>query len=77
MSHLPVIIDPSHSSGRRHLVAPLARASIAVGADGFIVDVHPTPETAQVDGDQALLPSEFAELMDQMRDLAAALDVTI
>ena len=77
MSHLPVIIDPSHSSGRRHLVAPLARAAIAVGADGFIVDVHPTPETAQVDGDQALLPGEFAELMDQMRGLAAALRVTI
>ena len=77
MSHLPVIIDPSHSSGRRHLVAPLARAAIAVGADGFIVDVHPAPETAQVDGDQALLPGEFAELMDQMRDLAAALGVTI
>lgn len=77
MSHLPVIIDPSHSSGRRHLVAPLARAAIAVGADGFIVDVHPTPETAQVDGDQALLPGEFAELMDQMRGLASALGVTI
>ncbi|MCY3538646.1 MAG: 3-deoxy-7-phosphoheptulonate synthase [bacterium] len=77
MSHLPVIIDPSHSSGRRHLVVPLARAAIAVGADGFIVDVHPAPETAQVDGDQALLPSEFEELMDQMRNLAAALDLTI
>jgi len=77
MSHLPVIIDPSHSSGRRHLVIPLARAAIAVGADGFIVDVHPAPETAQVDGDQALLPSEFDELMDQMRNLAAALDLTI
>ena len=77
MSHLPVIIDPSHSSGRRHLVTPLARAAIAVGADGFIVDVHPAPETAQVDGDQALLPYEFAELMDQMRALAAALDYTI
>ena len=77
MSHLPVIIDPSHSSGHRHLVDPLARAAIAVGADGFIVDVHPRPETAQVDGDQALLPSEFDELMDQMRNLAAALDLTI
>ncbi len=77
MSHLPVIIDPSHSSGRRHLVTPLARAAIAVGADGFIVDVHPAPETAQVDGDQALLPYEFAELMEQMRALAAALDYTI
>ncbi len=77
VSHLPVIIDPSHSSGRRHLVAPLARAAIAVGADGFIIDVHPAPETALVDGDQALLPDEFAELMDQMRSLAAALEITI
>ncbi len=77
VSHLPVIIDPSHSSGRRHLVAPLARAAIAVGADGFIIDVHPAPETALVDGDQALLPYEFAELMDQMRSLAAALEITI
>ncbi len=77
VSHLPVIIDPSHSSGRRHLVAPLAKAAIAVGADGFIVDVHPEPETALVDGDQALLPDEFAELMAQMISLAAALEVTI
>ena len=77
MSHLPVIIDPSHSSGHRHLVDPLARAAIAVGADGFIIDVHPRPETALVDGDQALLPGEFAELMDQMRRLAEALGVTI
>ncbi len=77
MSHLPIIIDPSHSSGRRHLVAPLSRAAIAVGADGFIVDVHPAPETAQVDGDQALLPEEFSRLMDQMRDLAAAVGVSI
>ena len=77
VSHLPVIIDPSHSSGRRHLVAPLARAAIAVGADGFIIDVHPAPETALVDGDQALLPDEFADLMDQMRSLAAALEITI
>ena len=77
MSHLPIIIDPSHSSGRRHLVIPLSRAAIAAGADGLIVDVHPAPETAQVDGAQALLPYEFAELMDQMRALAAVLDYTI
>ena len=53
-SHLPVIVDPSHASGRRDLVVPLSRAGIAVGADGLIVDVHPSPETALCDGPQAL-----------------------
>ncbi len=77
ISHLPVILDPSHSSGRKHLVAPLSRAAIAVGADGFMVDVHPAPDTAKVDGPQALLPDDFAALMDDMRALASALNVTI
>ena len=63
ISHLPVVIDPSHSSGRKNLVAPLAKAAIAVGADGFKIDVHPSPDMAKVDGAQALLPSDFAELM--------------
>jgi 3-deoxy-7-phosphoheptulonate synthase len=73
LSHLPVIVDPSHSAGRKALVAPLARAAIAAGADGLLVDVHPAPETALVDGPQAILPDEFAELMDQVRALAGAL----
>jgi 3-deoxy-7-phosphoheptulonate synthase len=73
LSHLPVIVDPSHSGGRRDLVAPLARAAVAVGADGLLIDVHPTPETALVDGAQAIIPSEFAELMDEVRALATAL----
>lgn len=77
MSHLPVIIDPSHSSGRRHLVVPLARAAMAAGADGFIVDVHPAPDTALVDGSQAILPEEFARLMDQMRGMAAVLGFVV
>lgn len=76
LSHLPVIIDPSHSGGRRALVAPLARAGIAAGADGLMVDVHPAPETALVDGAQAILPTEFADLMDQVRVLAAAVGRT-
>ncbi len=75
LSHLPVMVDPSHSAGHRHLVAPLARAAVAVGADGFMVDVHHAPDTALVDGAQALLPSEFAALMDEIRSLAAALDL--
>ena len=74
LSHLPVLVDPSHSAGRKHLVAALTRAAVAVGADGVMVDVHPSPETALVDGAQAILPSEFAELMDEVRAVAAALD---
>jgi 3-deoxy-7-phosphoheptulonate synthase len=77
MSHLPILVDPSHSGGRRELVAPLARAAVGVGADGIMVDVHPTPDTAKVDGAQALLPSEFAELMDSVRAMAGVLGMTV
>jgi 3-deoxy-7-phosphoheptulonate synthase len=69
LSHLPIIVDPSHSGGRKELVAPLARIAVASGADGFMVDVHPAPETALVDGAQAILPGEFAELMGDVRRL--------
>ena len=62
MSHLPIIVDPSHAAGRRDLVVPLARAGIAAGADGVMVDVHPRPETALVDGAQAL----FGEHLDEL-----------
>ncbi|GAB3447170.1 3-deoxy-7-phosphoheptulonate synthase [Streptomonospora sediminis] len=62
LTHLPVIVDPSHSGGKRELVLPLSRAAIAVGADGIIVDVHPTPETALCDGPQALVGDDIAEL---------------
>jgi 3-deoxy-7-phosphoheptulonate synthase len=62
LSHLPVIIDPSHSGGRRDLVLPLSRAAIAVGADGIIVDVHPNPAAAMCDGDQALTSDDMREL---------------
>jgi 3-deoxy-7-phosphoheptulonate synthase len=71
-THLPVMVDPSHSSGRRDLVAPLARAAIAAGADGVMVDVHPAPEEALVDGAQALRPEEFEHLMGELRAVAAA-----
>jgi 3-deoxy-7-phosphoheptulonate synthase len=77
LSHLPVVVDPSHSGGKRALVAPLTRAAVAAGADGFMVDVHPSPETALVDGPQAILPSEFAELMDDVRALAAIVGMTL
>lgn len=62
LSHLPVIVDPSHSGGRRDLVLPLTRAAIAVGADGVIVDVHPDPAKALCDGDQALAEEDLSEL---------------
>jgi 3-deoxy-7-phosphoheptulonate synthase len=62
LSHLPVVVDPSHSGGRRDLVLPLSRAAIAVGADGIIVDVHPQPAVAMCDGDQALTGEDIREL---------------
>jgi 3-deoxy-7-phosphoheptulonate synthase len=62
LSHLPVVVDPSHSGGRRDLVLPLSRAAIAVGADGIIIDVHPRPDTALCDGPQALIDSDMREL---------------
>ncbi|HJU98737.1 MAG TPA: 3-deoxy-7-phosphoheptulonate synthase [Jiangellaceae bacterium] len=69
LSHLPVMVDPSHSGGRRDLVLPLARAAIAVGADGILVDVHPAPEEALVDGAQALVGADLRELASAVRRL--------
>jgi 3-deoxy-7-phosphoheptulonate synthase len=68
-SHLPVVVDPSHAAGRKDLVVPLARAAIAVGADGVLVDVHPRPEVALCDGPQALDGSELRELAAAVRRL--------
>jgi 3-deoxy-7-phosphoheptulonate synthase len=69
LSHLPVIVDPSHAGGRRDLVVPLARAALAAGADGVIVDVHPHPEAALCDGPQALLDDDLAALAEAMRTI--------
>ena len=71
-SHLPVIVDPSHAGGDADLVAPLAFAAIAAGADGLIVEVHPNPECALSDGDQSLAPPAFAEMMRSVATFAAA-----
>jgi 3-deoxy-7-phosphoheptulonate synthase len=76
LSHLPVIVDPSHSGGRRDLVLPLSRAAIAAGADGIIVDVHPTPEQALCDGPQALVDADLGELAQVMRDFPPLLGKT-
>ena len=73
LSHLPVVVDPSHSGGRRDLVVPLTRASIAVGADGVIVDVHPDPQAALCDGPQALYGEDLEALAAACRDLPPAL----
>jgi len=75
-SHLPVIVDPSHASGRRDLVVPLSRAAIAAGADGVIVDVHPDPEAALCDGPQALLGQDLADLAEAVRLLPPLLGRT-
>ena len=69
LSHLPVIIDPSHASGHAYMVSPLARAGVAVGADGLIIEVHPRPEEALCDGAQALTPEQYLELFDQVRNI--------
>jgi 3-deoxy-7-phosphoheptulonate synthase len=69
LSHLPVVVDPSHSGGKRDLVVPLTRAAIAAGADAVIVDVHPDPQAALCDGPQALYGEDLAQLADACRDL--------
>ena len=70
ISHLPIITDPSHGTGKRLMVAPLSRASVAVGANGLIIEVHDEPEHALSDGPLALLPDQFAHLMEELRLLA-------
>ncbi len=72
LSHLPIVGDPSHGTGRRDKVAPMARAAVAAGADGLIVEVHPDPDRALSDGAQSLRPEQFAELMKQLKLIAAA-----
>jgi 3-deoxy-7-phosphoheptulonate synthase len=71
-THLPVIVDPSHAAGRADLVPALSYAAIAAGADGLIIEVHPTPESALSDGDQSLAPAAFASLMRSLQPFAAA-----
>ena len=72
LTHFPVIADPSHGTGRWQMVRPLARASVAVGADGLIIEVHCHPECALSDGDQSLVPRNFEQLMNEVRQIAPA-----
>jgi 3-deoxy-7-phosphoheptulonate synthase len=73
LTHLPVIADPSHGTGRRDLVPPMACASIAAGADGLLVEVHPDPDKALSDGAQSLKPDQFTDMMRQVRGVASAI----
>lgn len=70
LSHLPIIVDPSHATGKPSLVSPMTKAAMACGADGFLIDVHPRPEEALCDGAQALLPDQFSKMMTELQPLA-------
>jgi 3-deoxy-7-phosphoheptulonate synthase len=72
LSHLPILVDPSHGTGRRDKVAPMARAAVAAGADGLLIEVHHSPESALCDGAQSLYPAQFRELMSQLHIIAPA-----
>jgi 3-deoxy-7-phosphoheptulonate synthase len=76
-SHLPVMVDPSHATGRSDLVGPMALAAVAAGADGVMIEVHDAPDEAKCDGQQALVPSAFARLLEQIRGLADLLQKTM
>jgi 3-deoxy-7-phosphoheptulonate synthase len=76
-SHLPIVVDPSHGTGRRNKVLPLSRAAVATGADGLLVEVHHDPDHALSDGPQSILPDELVRLMQEVRQIAGVLSRTI
>jgi 3-deoxy-7-phosphoheptulonate synthase len=77
VTHLPVLVDPSHGTGKRSLVAPMARAAVACGADGLLLEVHPRPAEALVDGPQTVTCDAFAQMMEQLRPVAEAVGRTL
>ena len=77
LSHLPIVADPSHGTGLRDKVIPMARAAVAAGADGLLIEVHPEPDRALSDGAQSLYPDQFAQLVGELRAVAAAIGRTI
>jgi 3-deoxy-7-phosphoheptulonate synthase len=77
LTHLPVVVDPSHATGRWTLVKAASKAAVAAGADGLIIEVHPNPAEAASDGEQSLKPYRFVELMEEARRVAAAVGRTI
>jgi 3-deoxy-7-phosphoheptulonate synthase len=74
ISRLPIIVDPSHGTGKAYLVSPLARAGVAVGADGVLLEIHPRPENALSDGSQALTPAQYLELVSEIRAIYGVLN---
>lgn len=72
ISHLPIIVDPSHATGKRFMIAPLAKAAIAVGADGLIIEVHNNPEKALCDGPQSIKPEDYETLVKELKPIAIA-----
>ena len=77
LTHLPVLGDPSHGTGRRDMVPAMARASVAAGCDGLLMEVHPNPDKAVSDGAQSLFPQQFEQLMKELRIIATAVDRTL
>ncbi|MBQ7629166.1 MAG: 3-deoxy-7-phosphoheptulonate synthase [Selenomonadaceae bacterium] len=77
LSHLPIVVDPSHGTGRRKMVAPMSKAAIAAGADALIIEVHPHPEKALSDGNQSLTPQDFKSLMSELNAVANAVGKTL
>ncbi len=77
LSHLPIVADPSHGAGRRDMVAPMARAAVAAGADGLIIEVHNDPDRALSDGAQSMFPAQFDRLMAELRIIAPAIGRSI
>ncbi len=74
LSHLPVIVDPSHAGGKRFLVNPLSKAAVACGADGLLIEVHPNPQEAMCDGPQQIVPESFSQLIKELKAVAKAVD---
>jgi 3-deoxy-7-phosphoheptulonate synthase len=77
LSHLPIIVDPSHGTGRRDSVLPMARAGVACGADGIVVEVHHQPEKALSDGPQSIYPAQFAQMMNEIEQIAPIVGRTL
>ena len=77
LSHLPILVDPSHGTGRRDKVLPMGRAAIAAGADGLLIEVHHDPEKALSDGAQSLYPEQFDRLMGELRVIAPVIGRTL
>jgi 3-deoxy-7-phosphoheptulonate synthase len=77
LSHLPVVVDPSHGTGKWELVEPVSRAAVAAGADGLLIEVHPHPEQALSDGAQSLKPTRFADMMRGLQPIAEAVGRTL